>query len=180
MNLNDGKEREFEDIINRFSGFIKALIQKYNLQKYGIDGDDISQEVKIKIWKVFQDEKKIKYFASYIKKIVNSSIIDQLRKLKREKRIFIHERQENIQELKNASIAEFFDENTLSEIVGEGVNSLISSRRRVVKLFLLDMTIEEIAIYLGYTRDKTRNLLYRGLLDLKQILKKKGIEYENR
>jgi DNA-directed RNA polymerase specialized sigma24 family protein len=42
------------------------------------------------------------------------------------------------------------------------------------------MTIEEIAIYFKWTRDKTRNLLYRGLSDLKKILREKGIEYENK
>ncbi|MFW6131169.1 MAG: hypothetical protein ACOC5F_01045, partial [Candidatus Aminicenantaceae bacterium] len=60
------------------------------------------------------------------------------------------------------------------------VNSLIESRRKVVKLFLLNMTIDEISTFLNWSKDKTRNLLYRGLSDLKKILKKEGIEYENK
>jgi len=60
------------------------------------------------------------------------------------------------------------------------MQSLIESRRRAVKLFLLNMTIEEIAIYLQWSKDKTRNLLYRGLSDLKKTLKEKGIELENK
>jgi RNA polymerase sigma-70 factor (ECF subfamily) len=56
----------------------------------------------------------------------------------------------------------------------------MESRRKVIKLFLLDLTIAEISSSLNWSRDKTRNLLYRGLSDLKEKLKDKGVEYENR
>jgi DNA-directed RNA polymerase specialized sigma24 family protein len=42
------------------------------------------------------------------------------------------------------------------------------------------MTIEEISAYFNWSKDKTRNLLYRGLSDLKKILKKKDIDYEDK
>ena len=67
-----------------------------------------------------------------------------------------------------------------SEIIGKAIESLMESRRRPVRLFLLNMTLEEIALYLNWSRDKTRNLLYRGLADLKRILKEQGIDYEDR
>lgn len=180
MKWDFNKEKKFEAIISKFSPYIRANIQKYNLQKYGIDANDISQEVKIKIWKVFQAEKKIENYASYIKKIINSSIIDNLRKLKREKGILIYEKQKNISKIKSYYRAKTIDEQRLKEIIKHGVDSLIESRGKVVKLFLLGMTIEEIAIYFGWSKDKTRNLLYRGLSDLKRILRKKEIEYENK
>jgi RNA polymerase sigma-70 factor (ECF subfamily) len=63
--------------------------------------------------------------------------------------------------------------------VGKAVDGLIESRRRVVKLYLLNMSIEEISLYFHWSKDKTRNLLYRGLNDLKKILKEKNIDYEN-
>ena len=100
MNRNEEKIREFEVIINRFSRFVKANIQKFNVQKSGIDPDDILQEVKIKIWKVLEDDKKIENYASYIRKIVDSSIIDQLRRTKREKGVFINEKHKLVSEQK--------------------------------------------------------------------------------
>lgn len=180
MTGDEEKIREFESIINRFSLFVKAHIQKFNVQKSGIDPDDVFQEVKIKIWKILEDEKKIKNYASYIRKIVDSSIIDQLRKLKREKGMFEQEKYRWISEQKSSYSSSMSRETNAKEIVGEAVNSLIDSRRIVVKLFLLNMTIDEIAAYLRWSKDKTRNLLYRGLSDLKKRLKEKGIEYENK
>ena len=115
---------------------LKAHIQKFNIQKMGIDPDDVLQEIKIKLWKMLEDEKKINNYASYIRKIIDSSIIDQLRKLKREKGIFIHEKQKWISEQKTNYSTDVSSETNAKEIIGEAVNSLIESRRVVVKLFL--------------------------------------------
>ena len=180
MNKDENKIKEFESILNKFSRFVKVNIQKFNVQKNGIDPEDISQEVRIKIWKILEDEKKIKNFASYIRKVINSSVIDKLRKLKKEKGIYVHEKHKWISEQKSNYHNNISLEDGTKKIINGAMESLIESRRRVVKLFLLNMTIEEIAIYFGWTKDKTRNLLYRGLSDLKKTLKEKGIELENK
>jgi RNA polymerase sigma-70 factor (ECF subfamily) len=174
------KIEEFESVIGRFSIFIRAQIQKYNLQKNGIDPEDIIQEVKIKIWKILKDEKKIKNYASYIKKIVDSSVIDKLRKLKREEEILNYERRKIISEVRKNYRTEISLDKNLKKFIAQSVDSLLESRKKVVKLFLLDMTIAEIAALFHWSKDKTRNLLYRGLNDLRKSLKEKGIEYENR
>jgi len=172
------REEEFQAIIDRFSLFIRMHIQKFNLQRYGLDTEDIFQEVRIKIWKVLNDEKKINNYSSYIKKIVDSSVIDHLRKMKREERIFRQEKQKKVAEQKKVYVPEFSHEKIIKEMIGKAVDSLIESRRKVVKLYLLSMTIEEISAYLNWSKDKTRNLLYRGLSDLKEILKKGNQEWK--
>jgi len=111
---------------------------------------------------------------------VNSSVIDQLRKLKRERGIFTYEKHKWVSEQKSNYITDVSHDINAKEIVGKAVDSLLESRRKVVKLFLLHMTIEEISTYLKWSNHKTRNLLYRGLSDIKNRLKEKGIEYENK
>jgi RNA polymerase sigma factor (sigma-70 family) len=178
--LHQDKEKELEDILCRFSSFIRSHIHKFNIQKFGLDPDDIAQEVRIKIWRVLTNEKTIDNYASYIKKIVNSSVIDQLRKLKREEGIFLQEKQACVSELKMSYEAEMLREKHIQEKIGRAVEALIDSRKKAVRLYLLSMSIEEIAAFFGWSRDKTRNLLYRGLADLKKILKEKDIDYEDR
>lgn len=170
---------EFMDIIDQFSQFIRVHIQKFAPQRKGIDPDDILQEVKIRIWNVLTDEKKIDNYASYIKKIVNSSVIDQLRKIRREERVLYSELQRKIAERKSTYNKEKIDNEKCKNILEQSVDSLIDSRRKVVKLYLLNMTMEEIAEYFNWSSHKTRNLLYRGLNDLKKLLQEKGIEYED-
>jgi len=176
MGPGQTKEKEFEDLVNRFADFIRIHILKYNPYKYGVDPEDVSQDVRIKIWKLLHSEKNIASYSSYIKKIVNSSVIDQLRKLRREEGIFNHEKIVAERELAySIELARF---RSLEETVGKAVDSLIDSRRQVVKLYLLNLSIEEISGYLHWSTGKTRNLLYRGLSDLKKILKTMDIHYD--
>ncbi len=173
------RSNEFKRLVEQYSRFIESQILKFNPQKNGIDPDDIFQEVKIKLWNVLVDEKKIFSYSSYIKKIVNSCVIDQIRKSRREEGVISNEKRKRISDRRSIYKKHESRENELKNMVGEAVESLMDSRRRVVKLFLLNMTLEEIAIFLNWSEAKTRNLLYRGLDDLKKMLKNKGIEYED-
>jgi DNA-directed RNA polymerase specialized sigma24 family protein len=55
---------------------------------------------------------------------------------------------------------------------------LSDNRRRAVGLYLEGMASQEIATLLGWSEPKARNLLYRGLSDLRAQLRAEGIEYE--
>lgn len=179
MHWDKNKEEELRKILDRFSSLIRIHIIKFNPQRFGLDPDDISQEIRIKIWRLLHHEKNIKNYPSYIKKIVNSAVIDLLRKRKRDDGIIFMEKQMKVSEIKKDYPAAFSLEEELRDTVAQAVESLIESRRKVVRLHLLDMTIEEISAFYNWSSNKTRNLLYRGLADLKRILKDKEIDYEN-
>lgn len=177
--MNKDAEKEFEAFLLRFMGFIRAHIGKYNIQRYGLDPDDIAQEVRIKIWKLLESEKNVVNYSSYIKKIVNSSVIDQIRKLRREEEIFLREVQNHVSEREDPYKPEYLRAAMMKEMIGRAVEGLIASRRNVVKLYLLNMGIEEISRYYGWSVHKTRNLLYRGLADLRESMRKTELDHEN-
>ena len=174
------RKNEFESLIKNFTGLIYFHIKKFNTQKNVLDYDDISQEVILKVWKVINNEKKIKHYSSYIKKVVNSTIIDYLRKSRRQQQVISSKMQEKIFEKQEAFREKEDPKNILVKKVYSAIDNLIESRKKVVKLHLLDLTIEEISVLFNWTEDKTRNLLYRGLSDLKKNLKESGIKYENK
>jgi RNA polymerase sigma factor (sigma-70 family) len=180
MTWSEQKDRELEQILTRFSGFIRAVIRRYHPEKFGVDLEDILQDVKIKVWKLLHNEKKIENYSSYIKKIVETSVIDQFRRFKREEGVYLHEIDRRIRENGGSGPNDSpYVEMDLKDLVGRAVSGLIESRRKVVQLYLLNMSIEEISLYFHWSKDKTRNLLYRGLCDLKKILKEKNIDYEH-
>jgi RNA polymerase sigma-70 factor (ECF subfamily) len=178
MSSKVDKIKEFDVVINKFTRFIKGNIQKFNLPKEGIDPDDVFQDVHIKIWKLLRDEKKITNYSSYIKKIVDSSVIDHIRKMRRERGLLLQHKNKTISEGKSIYEIENIHNQNLKKIINESIDTLLESRRKVVKLYLLNLTIEEISTLFSWSRAKTRNLLYRGLSDLKKALKEKDIEYE--
>ena len=56
---------------------------------------------------------------------------------------------------------------------------LPASRKYPVKLHLQGFTSDEIGRLLGFTEAKARNLVYRGLDDLRRELRTEGIEHES-
>jgi RNA polymerase sigma factor (sigma-70 family) len=177
--LNERRTAELAALLDRFSSLIKIQICKFSPGRFGIDPEDICQEVRIKLWRVLSLEKEISNFPSYLKKIVSSSVIDMLRKLRRDEGIILLEKQNRISEMKADYHSQLSAQEPLREKLAEAVGLLIESRRRVVKLYLMDLTIDEIAAFYGWSKNKTRNLLYRGLADLKKLLREKDIEYED-
>ena len=169
----NGNSRGFEIALERFSGFIRAHILRFGLDRRGIDPEDVIQDIKLKLWKKFGHEKNPVFRPSYIKRVLDSTLIDILRKIRVQGEVI---RPENQQTLRGAGVLreELREESYIVERLEAATDALRESRRKVVKLYLLDMTIEEISSSLKWSKDKTRNLLYRGLEDLKRTILKKG------
>ena len=170
---------DFKVLLDKFSLSIRAGILKFGLEKRGIDPEDVIQEIKIKIWKKFRHEKNISLYPLYIRRVIYSTLVDHIRKTRRQEKLILHEKQKLLFEEKG-NPENPLQRNIFWELVGEATDSLMESRRKVVKLFLMDLTIDEISSSLNWSKDKTRNLLYRGLSDLKEKLKDRGVEYEDR
>jgi len=179
MNNHLSGRDEFEAVMEKFSQSIRASVAKLDLEKRGIDPEDIIQEVKIKIWKKLGNEKNARLYSLYIKRIINSTLVDQIRKMRRQEKLILHEQQRlQFEDRRNPDDPAQTD--TFREWLSEAVESLLESRRKIVKLFLSDLSLDEISSTLNWSKDKTRNLLYRGLSDLKAKLRDKGVEYEDR
>ncbi len=171
----DDAGRGFEAALERFSVFIRAHIRRFGLDRRGIDPEDVIQDIKLKLWKKYGREKNPVLRPSYIKRVMDSTLIDILRKIRLQGEVV---RPENQETLRRAGVLreEWPEDAHFREKVKAVADTLRESRRKVVKLYLLDMTIEEIASSLNWSRAKTRNLLYRGIEDLKKSIAKKGDE----
>jgi len=66
----------------------------------------------------------------------------------------------------------------LTAQVARAIDGIPASRRPVVRMYLAGYPREEIAALMGWSEPKTRNLLYRGLADLRERLTELGIAWE--
>jgi len=141
------KQELFRELVDRFAHFIHHHIQRYNLARFGLDAEDIAQDVRLKIWKIIQDEKPIYNYASYIKKIVDSSVIDQLRKCRREEGYLMKEKQNLVSEIQISYWSHLPEGRHLQLLMEKAIDKLLESRKKAVRLFLLNMSIDEIATF---------------------------------
>ena len=66
----------------------------------------------------------------------------------------------------------------LAEQVARAVESIPATRRPAVRMYLAGYAREDIAELMGWSEAKTRNLVYRGLDDLRRELTAMGIGWE--
>jgi RNA polymerase sigma factor (sigma-70 family) len=66
----------------------------------------------------------------------------------------------------------------LADKVDKAIEAIPASRRPAVRMHLAGYPREEIADLMGWTEAKTRNLLYRGLADLREQLAAEGVGWD--
>ena len=169
-------EQSTKDVIERFALLIKKVIQKNLHRSDDIDLEDIEQEVRLKIWAFLKKGKDVQNLPSYIKKVAYSSTIDELRKMMKQrpsgepellKRIFAGSAQ-IAGPVKDFSPEAGFEDSEARETILALVESLSENRKKVLKLYLAGLTIDEICASLNWEKPKVRHLFYRGIDDLKE------------
>jgi RNA polymerase sigma-70 factor (ECF subfamily) len=142
------------------------------------DVDELFQEVRLRLWKSLSSGEKIGAApASYVYRTAQSAAVDLIRRrrARREEAVDLT-RPSGEQVLgSNPGPDAAVERGELIEAVGRAVDALAETRRPVVRMYLTGYTLQEITTLLGWTEPKTRNLLYRGLADLRAALREQGI-----
>lgn len=180
-------EERFNAVIEEFGQFLRQSIARLCPQDRGIQFDDIEQEARLRLWRALGSETEIQNLASYIYRIAATATIDAVRraKVRREEQLHLVEdegegegERRPLAEDPERSPVRLTEQRQVIQKVREALVRLPESRCRAVGLHLEGMTSREIANLLGWSEPKARNLTYRGLKDLRCLLRPKGIEYE--
>jgi len=166
-----------ESLIRKYSRYIFYKIGKFRYLRYGLQKDDLLQDIFIKIWKYYQKkDKDIPFSRPYIDTIINSVLINSMKKSRNEIKA-LNRLKFDIQESlisKNTSQLDM-----LNELILKSLNEIKATSKIVISLHLMGLTFKEIAKLKNWGKSKTNNLYYRGIDELKKKLKAKGILYED-
>lgn len=164
-----------EDVVRRFGSYMRRTAHRHNIDAAELE--DVVQETRIRLWKALGTDDKIRHAsASYIARTVMSAAVDFLRRRRAR-------REEALPEPQQVQSLHFAAPQTADSTIGEhdvraaldrAVSLLVESRRAVIRMYLAGYDREEIAELLGWSEAKTRNLLYRGLSDLRVTLEAWG------
>jgi RNA polymerase sigma-70 factor (ECF subfamily) len=182
-------EAQFNAILEKYGAFLRQTIARICPKDLGIQFDDIEQEARLRLWRAIESEREINFHGSYIYKIVVSVTINAIHRAKsrREEQLRLAEDEGDENAAKapitsltagteNSPEAQAEREELLRK-VEEAMARLPENRRLAVGLHLKGMTTNEIADLMGWSEPKARNLVYRGLKDLRDELRAAGIEY---
>ena len=169
--------RALEHVVSRFDAFIRRSARRHGL--LGDEIDEVVQEIRVRMWKSLGTAELIRRAkASYIYRAAISASIDLIRR----RRARRHEARSLDDEIEDVPAPESrlradaaLDENEVASLVHRALALLAEQRRAVVRMHLAGYDRYEIAELFGWSEAKTRNLLYRGLADLRQILQSWGV-----
>jgi len=181
----------FEHLLEKYSTFLRNVIAGNCPPSLGIQTSDIEQEARLRLWRTLDREQHLAEPAAYIYRIAVSTTIDAVRRVlaRREEQLWEPDRDSGEPARDMMAIPEMTsDPNHAPDAVAErrqlmahirdALSTLSANRRRTVELHLQGLSLGEIAQLLGWTEGKVRNLVYRGLSDLRDALRERGIDYE--
>lgn len=161
-----------ERVIARFEGLVRQVGLRHDLA--AADLDEVIQDVRIRLWQALDSAERIEAApSSYVYRTAVSAALDLIRRRRAGGvKVPISEQLAGSRE---ANPETSLSRAELGEQLEGAVGTLSESRRPVVRMYLAGYGREEIADLLGWTEAKTRNLLYRGLSDLRQELARRGV-----
>ena len=171
---------ELEAAVGRFGALIRRVGLKHRLSD--ADLEDVLQEVRIRLWRARsrpRSEQIGQLSASYVYRVAVSAAVDLLRRRRArgaEQTVALDETEEPVDH--HSDPARSVEESELSAQLARAIEAITPSRRPVLRMYLAGYSREEVATVMGWSEAKTRNLLYRGLGDLRGRLKEMDIRWE--
>lgn len=170
-------------VITRYDGLIRGIGRRYGLATADLDG--LLQDVRIRIWKSLAESEKIAAApASYVYRTAMSAAVDRIRRARARREEPLDAGPgagETVADAVPVAAGRVPDPQSslegveLMDALARAIDELSDSRRPVVRMYLAGYPREEIADLLGWSEAKTRNLLYRGLADLREALLRLGV-----
>jgi RNA polymerase sigma factor (sigma-70 family) len=178
-------ESRFNNILAEYGKLLRHAIASQCSRNIGLDFDDLMQEARLRLWRAVSSERDIHDLPSYLYRIAATVTIDAVRSVKARR-----EEQMNIEPggepkyVRSQLIDAYASPETIAErqrlkgILRVALARLPENRRRAVGLHLQGFTTTEIGQLMQWSEPKARNLVYRGLDDLRSQLRAQGFEYE--
>lgn len=183
MSLPSGITEEIsaalEAVVSRFARMVRSVGVRHGLSEP--DLDEVLQEVRIRLWQACPTSEQIQALgASYVYRAAISAARDLLRRRRARSAALTDPVEEHASLAVSSSASQAVEASDLERQVLDVLDTIPLSRRAVLRMYLSGYEREEIAELMDWSEAKTRNLLYRGLADLRQGLTRKGITWEGR
>jgi RNA polymerase sigma-70 factor (ECF subfamily) len=173
----DPLHARLEELFVTYGARVKRLLLTYGLDKHGVDPADIEQEVRIRLWHAMERDRSGAFHASYVQRVVASTVIDALRRAQVRAVEPLPEEDEEVHDIGEGPVGPERSAGDVERMQGlERCMAEIPERRRLpIALHLQGFSLQEIADLAGVSSvEAARKLVSRGLDELKTRLRDLG------
>ena len=164
------------DLIERYGALIRRIVARVGGRAIQDSRDDVAQAVVMSLWQQVSREQTINHPSSYI---YRAAIRETVRAVKQElERMRTHAALDSDADaalpsrLPNPETSAASNE--LGVRIDRAIESLLEERRKAVRAHLAGYSVEEIMQAYDWPYQKARNLVARGMADLREELRKAG------
>jgi RNA polymerase sigma factor (sigma-70 family) len=170
-----GAEAAFEELVRRYARLVHSVVARVGGATTATAGDDIAQRVFINLWQQVRREQDIRHPASYIYRAAVRETVRMVREtLAREQPA--GDRTDLAEQVVSTESPETTIEAAETRrAIAAALDRLLPDRRRAVRAHLAGYDVNEIMTMYGWTYQQARNLVARGMADLRRELGKDGI-----
>jgi RNA polymerase sigma factor (sigma-70 family) len=152
-----------EAVLNRFGATVRRIGWRHGLS--GDEVDEVIQEMRIRLWRARGTEEDIaRAPASYVHRAALTAALGVLRRRRSHAPLDENTAASPVSSSSRAELSE------LAREVERALTTLSDDRQAAVRAHLSGYSRSEIAQLMGWSDIKTKNLLARGLADLRQAL----------
>jgi RNA polymerase sigma-70 factor, ECF subfamily len=182
------RDARLQELLSRYGDLLRRTIAKVCPQTMGLSVEEIEQDARVRLWSALKSERDIVHPVSYVYKVAVSAALRAIRRAKARREDQLQEEDtgheggpsEALRTRPDASPDAVAERREWVRKIDRAMRHLAENRRRAARLHLRGMTTQEIADILGWSEPKARNLVHRGLRDLRARLRLEGIDYGTR
>lgn len=158
-----------EELIGRYGQLVASIVRRIAGPEASRMGDDVEQRVRMSLWRRLEREEKIEHPASYIYRIAVRETVRALRKENAHQALSLDEAAGSVLDARDPQQA--YEANEQRVAIRASLAALRPDRRRAVWHHLAGHSVSEIMEIHGWSYQKARNLIARGLADLRHSLR---------
>jgi len=165
----------FESLVHQYGRLIAGVVRRVAGRSGDLVREDVEQKVLVALWRQIENEQTIDHPSSYIYRIAVRETVRMMRQeasrgqdpLEDEGPSTLPDRREDPHDTAARAEQRRQIEGSLAELAAD--------RQRAVRAHLAGFDVQEIMQMYGWPYQKARNLIARGMADLRQALGRRGI-----
>ncbi|MEO7458020.1 MAG: sigma-70 family RNA polymerase sigma factor [Gemmatimonadaceae bacterium] len=167
--LDPATSQALERVVDRFEKVVRRVGRSRGLDT--ADLDQLLQDVRVRLWKSGASREKLDGLgSSYLYRVAMSAAIDLLRQRRARREDALDDAEVASPAALSVAPVDVAEREELARRMRDALATLARNRRIVVQLHLEGYERTEIATLTSWSEAKVRNLLYRGLDDLRAAL----------
>lgn len=176
-------EERLEALLQEHGAWLRRTVRQTCPRDLSIQPEEVEQEVRLRLWRTLGRESELRHPASYLRRVVTTATIDAIRRVRarREDPLITRAEEPTNPVAIDPVAADPSPEGVVADaqtgaLIVECLNQLMENRRLAVKLYLQGFNYREVADLLEWSEAKARNLVSRGMRDLREHLQAHGVD----